>query len=192
MDPPGYENINQINEFHFLATPTRPVQPIDKLYLRRNGEMIYLGTYSEARSRSEDRAGHYGIDINVIGRDGTDYGSFESPSINENLFIKLPQHSLPISIPRQRNPSRLQTLSFMSLPSQDLETYLNETKSNLVFGSHHSKITYPNQSNPNAGNFKSKKSHRKRSHRRKSYHKKPHRRKSHHKKPHRRKSFRNR
>jgi hypothetical protein len=179
MDPPGYEYINQINEFHFLATPTRPVQPIDKLYLRQNGEMIYLGTYSEARSRSEDRAGPYGIDINVIGRDGTDYGSFESPSINENLFIKHPQHHLPI--PRQRNPSRLQTLAFMSLPSQDLETYLNETKSNLVFGSHHSKITYPNQSNPNAGNSKSRKSHRKRSIRKKSHRKKSRHRRSHYK-----------
>lgn len=187
MDPPGYENINQMNEFDFLATPTRVVQPIDKLYLRRNGEMIYLGTYSEARSRSEDRAGPYGVDINVIGIDGTNYGDFDSSGINQNLFIKLPRPPAP-DIPRQRNPSRLQTLAFMSLPSQDLETYLNETKSNRVFGSHHSKIIYQDPPNKNAGNFKSKKSHRRKSHRRKSHHKKSHRKKSHHKKSHHKRS----
>ncbi len=90
MSLPGYENITEINEFNFLATPTGPVQPTDGLYLRQNGEMIYLGTYGEARTRSNNNAGQQQLEINVIGIDGTNYGSFDRSSIYENLFIFKP------------------------------------------------------------------------------------------------------
>ncbi len=87
MDPPEYENINQVNEFNYLATPSRPVQPNDGLYLKRNDEMIYLGTYGQARARSNDENN---MIENVIGIDGTNYGSFDSVAIDKNLFILKP------------------------------------------------------------------------------------------------------
>lgn len=84
MDLSEFEPITDVRDFNYLATPTRAVHRTDKLYLYRNGKMIYLGTFSEARAKSQDSDAP-GYDI--IGRDGTNYGSIYEPEIREYLFI---------------------------------------------------------------------------------------------------------
>ena len=97
MNLSDYENITEINEFNYLATPTREVRSTDNLYLKHNGKMIYLGTYGEARTRSQDENS---MMDQVIDKDGTNYGSFDDQSIYENLFILNPLKNLTIKIPK--------------------------------------------------------------------------------------------
>lgn len=87
MDLSEYENINQVNEFNYLTTPSRQVQSNDGLYLKRNDEMIYLGTLSDAINRSfnSDAPGY-----DIIGIDGTNYGDINDPEINKNFYILKP------------------------------------------------------------------------------------------------------
>jgi hypothetical protein len=99
MNLSDYENITEINEFNYLATPTREVRSTDNLYLKHNGKMIYLGTYGEARTRSQDENS---MMDQVIDKDGTNYGSFDDQSIYENLFILNPLKNLTIKIPTKK------------------------------------------------------------------------------------------
>jgi len=103
MNLSDYENITEINEFNYLATPTREVRPTDKLYLYKEGNMIDLGTYGQARTRSQDENS---MIENVIGKDGTNYGSFDDQSIYENLFIINPLKNLKIKIPTARGKGK--------------------------------------------------------------------------------------
>lgn len=85
---PGFIKITDNGGFNYLATQHGPIEINDELFLRRNGEMIPLGTYRQAKARVIDGSN------NVMGIDRTDYGNFGDPIIDDNLFI-LYIYSLP-------------------------------------------------------------------------------------------------
>jgi hypothetical protein len=120
MDPPGYEKITQNFGFNHLATNTRIVQPADQLFLRRENNMQPLGTYREARMRAGTQDGA------VVGSDGINYGDFDTPEINDNLFIRRQQLPLPSNVnPRSFASIALDALSTSYLPNvQDVMTTL--------------------------------------------------------------------
>jgi len=101
MDPLEYENINQVNDLIFLATPTITVQPTDRLYLSVDGTMTYLGTLSDARNRSfnSDAPGY-----DIIGIDGTNYGDINDPEINKNFYILKPSITVVPGKSAKKNP----------------------------------------------------------------------------------------
>lgn len=134
-----YENVILEGDINDLRTPTRNLHYSDKLYLKRNDSMIYLGTYGQVRAKSDD------LDGNLIDKDGTNYGHFNRPSIDENLFILKPEESV------QKNS----------------DNEKNTNAGNFKSRKSHSKRSYRRKS----GRRKSyrRKSHSKRQHRRKSY-----------------------
>lgn len=151
---PGFIKITYNGGFNYLATPVGLVGMNEELFLRRNGDMISLGTYSQAQARI--RGGYN----NVLGIDGTNYGNFGTPEIDDNLFIlsKLPPP------PGQRNIPRLETLANLALSSDDPEAL----KANKFPIPPPGKLSYSDGSNQNAGNFKRRKSRSKKSRSRKS------------------------
>jgi hypothetical protein len=92
-----YENVILEGDINDLRTPTRNLHYSDKLYLKRNGSMIYLGTYGEVRANSDD------LDGNLIDKDGINYGHFNRPSIDENLFILKPEESVQKNSDGEKN-----------------------------------------------------------------------------------------
>jgi hypothetical protein len=96
---PGFIKITKNYGFNFLMTPVGNTDNWDQQYkygprddeffrkkwwnpemfLRKNGDMISLGTYLHAKSRSRNTS--------IIGIDGTNYGRFGTPEIDDNLFI---------------------------------------------------------------------------------------------------------
>jgi len=153
---PGYIKITRSHGFNYLATPVGEVRDDQELFLRRNGDMIRLGTYNEAQARIGGGQNY------VLGIDGTNYGNFGTPEIDDNLFISAnPRLPLP---PGQRNIPTLQTLAKQALSSDDYEAL----KANDFPIPPPNKITYSNGSNQNAGNFKRRKSRSKKSRSRKS------------------------
>ena len=66
--------------------------------------MISLGTYLEAKSRSRNNN-----NTSIIGIDGTNYGRFGTPEIDDNLFIS-GNPRLPDPQFGQRNPPTLQMI----------------------------------------------------------------------------------
>jgi hypothetical protein len=117
----------------------------DELFLRRNGSMISLGTYSEAKNRAERGQAH------VIGIDGTNLGNFTTPEIDDNLFI-LAKSKLPPP-PGQRDIPSLRSLARQTLSSAEDEAF----RVNIPMYPPN-KITYSDGTNQNAGNFKHRKS----------------------------------
>jgi len=170
-NPPGFIKITQNYGFNYLATPVGPVGMNEELFLRRNGNMISLGTFSQARDRAQDGSNH------VIGIDGTNYGKFGTPEINDNLFISAnPRLPRP---PGQRNIPTLQTLAKQALSTDDYEAL----RANEFPIPPPNKIMYPQNANgQNAGNFKRRKSRSKKSRSKKSRSKKSRSRKSRSKK----------
>ena len=92
-----YENVILESDINDLRTPTRNLHYSDKLYLKRNGSMIYLGTYGQVRSNSDN------FDGNLIDKDGIDYGHFNRPSIDENLFILKLEESVQKNSDNEKN-----------------------------------------------------------------------------------------
>ena len=129
-----YENVILEGDINNLRTPTRNLHDSDKLYLNRNGSMIYLGTYTQVRSNSDN------FDGTLIDKDEINYGHFNRPSIDENLYILKPEESV------QKNP---------------------DGKKNTNAGNFKSRTSYSKRSHRRKSHRR--KSHHKRSHRRKSY-----------------------
>ena len=161
---PGFIKITLNYGFNYLATPVGPVGMNEELFLRRNGHMISLGTFNQAYNRAGGGS-HY-----IIGIDGTNYGDFGTPEIDDNLFIsaKLPPP------PGQRNIPRLETLANLALSSDDREAL----KANKFPIPPPGKLSYSDGSNQNAGKFKRRKSRSRKSRSRKSRSKKSRSRKS--------------
>jgi hypothetical protein len=84
---PSYIIITQNAGFNRLETQHGEVKLNQQLFLRRDGVMVSLGTYSEAMNRAGD-----GHDV-VIGINGDEYGHFGTPEIDNNLFIL--NHPMP-------------------------------------------------------------------------------------------------
>jgi hypothetical protein len=84
---PSYIKITQNAGFNRLETQHGEVKLNQELFLRQHGEMVSLGTYSEAMNRAGD-----GNDV-VIGINGHLYGHFGTPIIDNNLFIL--NHPMP-------------------------------------------------------------------------------------------------
>jgi len=142
---PGFIKINRAYGLNYLATPVGVVGMNEELFLRRNGDMISLGTYSQAR----DRIG--GGQSYLLGIDGTNYGNFGTPEIDDNLFISSnPRLQLP---PGQRNIPTLQTLAKQALYT-DVYKGLEADNFPMPPG----KLSYSDGLNQNAGKFKYKRS----------------------------------
>jgi hypothetical protein len=162
---PGFIKITRAYGFNYLATPVGIVGMNEELFLRRNGDMISLGTYRQAQARIG--GGHN----YVLGIDGTNYGNFGTPEIEDNLFISAnPRLPLP---PGQRNIPTLQTLA-----KQALYTNVYKGLEADNFPMPPGKLSYSDGSNQNAGNFKHRKSRSKKSRSKKSRSKKSRSRKS--------------
>jgi hypothetical protein len=107
--------------------------------------MISLGMFSDVKKRS-GRGENY-----VIGIDGTNYGNFGTPTIDDNLFISANPRIPPP--PGQRNIPSLQTLARQTVSSAEDEAFRVSVP--LLSPN---KITYSDGSNQNAGNFKHRRS----------------------------------
>jgi hypothetical protein len=194
---PGFIKITKVYGFNYLETPVGRVEMNEELFLRRNGVMINLGTFSEADARAGPGKS------NIIGIDGTNYGNFGTPTIDDNLFISAKPRNPPP--PGQRDIPTLATLARQALPDpvthwlrtkplhKDNESGDNESGDNEpdVIGFAFpppDKITYSDGSNQNAGNFKHRKSRSRKSRSRKSRSRKSRSRKSHSRKSRSRKS----
>ena len=172
---PGFIKITRNYGFNYLVTPLGEVERNDELFLRRNGSMISLGTYNEAQARIGGGRRY------VLGIDGTNYGDFGTPEIDDNLFI-LAKSRLPPP-PGQRDISSLRSLARQTLSSAEDEAF----RVNVPMIPPN-KITYSDGSNQNAGKFRSRKSRSRKSHSRKSRSRKSRSRKSRSRKSHSRKS----
>ena len=139
----GFIKITRAYGFNYLATPVGEVSLDQELFLRRKGAMISLGTYSQARARIG------GGERYVLGIDGTNYGDFGTPEIDDNLFISANPRLPP---PGQRNIPTLQTFGKQALSYDDYEAL------KAYDFPPPNKITYSDGSNQNAGNFKRRKS----------------------------------
>ena len=85
----GYLKIEVIAGLNYLVNElNKEVKPNTEIFIKLNGIMINLGTLFDVRVRGVGTS-------NVIGVDGVNYGNIETPTIYNNLFMRLPPPSLP-------------------------------------------------------------------------------------------------
>jgi hypothetical protein len=88
----GFQQITEVVGFNYMATDLGRVAPNTEIFLRQqNGNMLSLGTVAQAAARAPFGTTH------VIGVNGALLGNFNTPQIQNNLFIRLPP---PMSAPR--------------------------------------------------------------------------------------------
>jgi hypothetical protein len=80
----NFRQITQNYGFNYMGNDLGPVANNTEIFLRQpNGNMLSLGTLAEARARVPPGGGR-----NVIGVDGNLLGNFNTPQIEDNLFIR--------------------------------------------------------------------------------------------------------
>jgi len=83
------EQITRAFGFNHMTTPEEEVGPDEQIYLKRNGVMIPLGTFNEAKKRAKNAL--------VVGINGENYGKFGTPAIDDNLFVGRHNYSQVLS-----------------------------------------------------------------------------------------------